>query len=92
MSKDITEEKITKCSFCGKSQKQVDRIIAGPGVYICNECVDLCNEIMEDDFSVITEMLDDPEAVLPVPAEIKSRLDEYVIGQEEDKKAVSVAV
>ena len=92
MSRDITDEKITKCSFCGKSQKQVDRIIAGPGVYICNECIDLCNEIMGDDFSGIDEMLDDPNAVLPVPTEIKSMLDEYVIGQEEAKKAVSVAV
>ncbi len=92
MSKDITDEKIAKCSFCGKNQKQVERIIAGPGVYICNECVELCNEIMGDDFTSIDNMMDNLSAELPIPAKIKALLDEYVIGQEEAKKSISVAV
>jgi len=92
MTKDESGTKLTKCSFCGKNQNQVDRIIAGPGVYICSECIDLCNEIMEDDFSPEDEMLDNPDFKLPIPEEIKAGLDDYVIGQEEAKKAVSVAV
>ncbi|MFO7612215.1 MAG: ATP-dependent Clp protease ATP-binding subunit ClpX [Clostridia bacterium] len=92
MSKEIGGDKITKCSFCGKSQNQVDRIIAGPGVHICNECIELCNEIMENDYSEVDDMLENPDVKLPVPAEIKARLDEYIIGQEEAKKTVSVAV
>ncbi|MBN2557560.1 MAG: ATP-dependent Clp protease ATP-binding subunit ClpX [Clostridia bacterium] len=92
MSKEIGGDKITKCSFCGKSQNQVDRIIAGPGVHICNECIELCNEIMENDYSEVDDMLENPDVSLPVPAEIKARLDEYIIGQEEAKKTVAVAV
>lgn len=92
MTKDEGGTKLTKCSFCGKNQNQVDRIIAGPGVYICSECIDLCNEILEEDFSPADELLDDPDFKLPIPSEIKEGLDEYVIGQEEAKKAVSVAV
>ncbi len=92
MTKDDYGTKLTKCSFCGKNQNQVERIIAGPGVYICSECIDLCNEIMEDDYSPADELLDNPDFKLPIPQEIKEGLDEYVIGQDEAKKAVSVAV
>ena len=80
---------LLKCSFCGKSQKQVKKLIAGPGVYICDECIDLCNEIIEEEFSN-TEEISFTE--LPKPAEIKSYLDDYVVGQTEAKKKLSVAV
>lgn len=92
MSKVNDQEKLIKCSFCGKTQNQVDRIIAGPGVYICTECIELCNEIIEDDYIDDEGILDSLDIELPVPEEIKNRLDEYVIGQEEAKKTVSVAV
>lgn len=85
------EEKERYCSFCGKSEFQVDRLISGPGVYICNECVGLCNGILGGDFGQSTDELPDM-AELPKPAEIKAVLDEYVIGQEEAKKILSVAV
>jgi ATP-dependent Clp protease ATP-binding subunit ClpX len=80
---------LLKCSFCGKSQKQVKKLIAGPGVYICDECIELCNEIMEEDLSTAEEFT---FTELPKPAEIKSYLDDYVVGQEEAKKKLSVAV
>ena len=80
---------LLKCSFCGKSQKQVKRLIAGPGVYICDECIDLCNEIMEEE---ATSPEDFAFTELPKPAEIKVYLDDYVVGQEEAKKKLSVAV
>jgi len=80
---------LLKCSFCGKSQKQVKKLIAGPGVYICDECIDLCNEIIEEEFST-TEEISFTE--LPKPSEIKTYLDDYVVGQEEAKKKLSVAV
>ncbi len=83
-----------KCSFCGKSQEAVGRIIAGPGVYICDECIKVCNNILEDelyDESEITYTTNAQEK-LPTPAEIKEVLDSYVIGQEEAKKTLSVAV
>jgi len=78
-----------KCSFCGKSQKQVRKLIAGPGVYICDECIELCNEIIEEEFSedIEVELKD-----VPKPKEIRQILDQYVIGQEEAKKSLSVAV
>ena len=81
---------LLKCWFCGKSQKQVKKLIAGPGVYICDECIDLCNEIIEEEFSEAADvgLLDD----LPKPREICSFLDSYVIGQDVAKKALSVAV
>ena len=87
MYKDETKQ--VRCSFCGKSQEQVKKIIAGPDVFICNECVDLCKEIIDEEFSSITmdEMID----VLK-PQEIRKVLDEYVVGQEHAKKSLAVAV
>ncbi len=78
-----------KCSFCGKNQEQVRKLVAGPGVYICDECIELCNEIIEE------EIGDEPELgrlELPKPQDIKEVLDQYVIGQEEAKKSLAVAV
>ncbi len=80
---------LLKCSFCGKSQKQVKKLIAGPGVYICDECIDLCNEIIEEELAESSELgLDE----LPKPREIFDFLEQYVIGQDVAKKALSVAV
>ncbi len=78
-----------KCSFCGKAQEQVRKLVAGPGVYICDECIELCNEIIEEEFSGEEEV--DFQSV-PKPKEISKILDQYVIGQQEAKKALSVAV
>jgi ATP-dependent Clp protease ATP-binding subunit ClpX len=80
---------LLKCSFCGKSQKQVKKLIAGPGVYICDECIDLCNEIIEEELSQNTEVRFDD---LPKPREIYEYLNDYIIGQEQAKKILSVAV
>jgi ATP-dependent Clp protease ATP-binding subunit ClpX len=80
---------LLKCSFCGKSQKQVKKLIAGPGVYICDECIDLCNEIIEEELAQTTEVRLDE---LPKPREIYDYLNDYVIGQEQAKKILSVAV
>jgi len=80
---------LLKCSFCGKSQKQVKKLIAGPAVYICDECIDLCNEIIEEEFSATEEIT---FTELPKPVEINSYLDDYVVGQEDAKKKLSVAV
>jgi ATP-dependent Clp protease ATP-binding subunit ClpX len=80
---------LLKCSFCGKSQKQVKKLIAGPGVYICDECIDLCNEIIEEE---LNEASDVQWGDLPKPREIFDFLDEYVIGQDTAKKALAVAV
>ncbi len=85
----IGDSDLLKCSFCGKSQKQVKKLIAGPGVYICDECIDLCNEIIEEELSETSELKLEE---LPKPQEIYSFLDEYVIGQETAKKVLSVAV
>lgn len=82
---------LLKCSFCGKTQKQVQQLIAGPGVYICDECVDLCTEIIEERLSD-TEVAASEEFVLPKPREIFDFLEKYVIGQEAAKKSLSVAV
>ena len=82
-----------KCSFCGKSQENVKKIIAGPGVYICDECINVCQEIIEDEFYEEDEEIDVvEEEKIPTPQEIKTILDEYVIGQEDAKKTLSVAV
>jgi ATP-dependent Clp protease ATP-binding subunit ClpX len=80
---------LLKCSFCGKSQKQVKKLIAGPGVYICDECIDLCNEIIEEELTESSELSFDS---LPNPREIRAFLDDYVVGQEQAKKILSVAV
>ncbi|CAN5218583.1 ATP-dependent Clp protease ATP-binding subunit ClpX [soil metagenome] len=80
---------LLKCSFCGKSQKQVKKLIAGPGVYICDECIDLCNEIIEEELSETSELRFDE---LPKPREIYDFLNDYIIGQEHAKKILSVAV
>ncbi|MBB5153066.1 ATP-dependent Clp protease ATP-binding subunit ClpX [Saccharopolyspora phatthalungensis] len=80
---------LLKCSFCGKSQKQVKKLIAGPGVYICDECIDLCNEIIEEELAEAGEVKLDE---LPKPAEIHEFLDQYVIGQDPAKRNLSVAV
>jgi ATP-dependent Clp protease ATP-binding subunit ClpX len=82
-------EELLCCSFCGKSQNDVKKLIAGPGVYVCNECIDICNEIINDDEQTETTAT---RATLPKPQDIKVFLDEYVIGQEESKKRLSVAV
>jgi ATP-dependent Clp protease ATP-binding subunit ClpX len=85
----LRPEEILRCSFCGKSQNEVKKLIAGPSVYICNECIDICNEIINDDEQTdgITSRTN-----LPKPQQIHDFLDEYVIGQSESKKRLSVAV
>jgi ATP-dependent Clp protease ATP-binding subunit ClpX len=80
---------LLKCSFCGKSQKQVKKLIAGPGVYICDECIDLCNEIIEEELADADDVKLDE---LPKPAEIRDFLEGYVIGQDKAKKTLAVAV
>ncbi|MDR1773613.1 MAG: ATP-dependent Clp protease ATP-binding subunit ClpX [Clostridioides sp.] len=85
----IIEEKKLKCSFCGKSAEQVQKLIAGPNVYICDECVELCEEIIEEEMQ---GLIDDAEFTLPKPKEMMDILNDYVIGQEQAKKALSVAV
>lgn len=85
----VDEKKQLKCSFCGKSQEQVKRLIAGPGVYICDECINLCSEIITDD-CVDEQKLE--VSKIPKPVEIKEYLDQYVIGQEQAKRSVSVAI
>jgi len=84
------EKKQLKCSFCGKTQEQVKRLVAGPGVYICDECIELCSEIIGEEFEDAGVDIQMDE--IPKPAEIKNILDKYVIGQEKAKKAMSVAV
>jgi len=88
MMESSDNQKLT-CSFCGKNQEDVKKLIAGPSVYICDECVDLCNDIIEEEIKA-----DDPDSLneLPSPAEIFNQLDDYVIGQEKAKKVLSVAV
>lgn len=85
----LDEKKQLKCSFCGKSQEQVRRLIAGPGVYICDECINLCSEIITDDCEDEKKL---EVSKIPKPIEIKEYLDQYVIGQDQAKRSVSVAI
>ena len=89
MFEDTTEQNI-HCSFCGKSQDEVKKIVAGPGVYICNECVELCSEIIKQE--IAEDKVNNGTFKVPTPAEIMEQLDDYVIGQGEAKKTLSVAV
>lgn len=89
MFKFSDEKGQLKCSFCGKTQDQVRKLVAGPGVYICDECIELCNEIIEEEFNEEAEM---DFTDIPKPSEIKEILDQYVVGQEQAKKILSVAV
>ena len=78
-----------KCSFCGKTQEQVRKLVAGPGVYICDECIELCTEIVEEELGTEEEI---EFKDVPKPTEIRDILDDYVIGQDQAKKSLSVAV
>ncbi|MDC7706883.1 ATP-dependent Clp protease ATP-binding subunit ClpX [Vogesella indigofera] len=92
---DKNSEKLLYCSFCGKSQHEVQRLIAGPQVYICNECVDLCTDIIHEELEAKLGDVATPEEVaakLPTPQEIRASLDQHIIGQEQAKKTLSVAV
>ena len=89
MAKFGDSAELGKCSFCGKSQKAVKKLIAGPGVYICDECIELCNEIIDEEFAQATEVGMD---ALPIPRDIRAFLDEYVVGQDQAKKVLAVAV
>lgn len=86
------DEKKLRCSFCGKTQDQVRKLVAGPSAYICNECIELCYGIVEEDFDQGSDISEDLSINIPKPSEIKETLDQYVIGQDEAKKALSVAV
>ena len=90
MPTKFDDTKQLRCSFCGKTQDQVKRLIAGPNVYICDECIELCSEIIEEELEGAYE--DDEMVDMPKPKEIKAHLDEYVIGQDDAKKALAVAV
>ena len=89
--KGSTSEKTLYCSFCGKSQHEVKKLIAGPSVFVCDECIELCNEIIRDELPASTETTEG-RGSLPAPSEIKLNLDNYVIGQEAAKRTLAVAV
>ena len=85
-------DKIVRCSFCGKSQGNVKRILSGPGVYICNECVSVCSTLLSEDMYEVREPRDDSPRCLPTPKEMKEFMDGYIVGQEKAKIALAVAV
>ncbi|MDY0747044.1 ATP-dependent Clp protease ATP-binding subunit ClpX [Paucibacter sp. R3-3] len=90
--KGTSSEKVLYCSFCGKSQHEVKKLIAGPSVFICDECIELCNDIIRDEVPAETPAARASKSDLPVPSEIKASLDQYVIGQDVAKRVLSVAV
>src|SRR5512134_358328 len=90
--KGASTEKVLYCSFCGKSQHEVKKLIAGPSVFICDECIELCNDIIRDEIPADGGEGKSPRSELPIPTEIKAILDQYVIGQEAAKRTLSVAV
>ena len=90
--KGASGEKVLYCSFCGKSQHEVKKLIAGPSVFICDECIELCNDIIRDEVPAEGPAAKPAKSDLPVPSEIKASLDQYVIGQESAKRTLSVAV
>ncbi|ALK88251.1 ATP-dependent Clp protease ATP-binding subunit ClpX [Limnohabitans sp. 63ED37-2] len=90
--KGSSTEKNLFCSFCGKSQHEVKKLIAGPSVFICDECIDLCNDIVRDELASTTTVGEGAKAGLPTPLDIKTNLDNYVIGQEKAKRSLAVAV
>ena len=90
--KGSSSEKVLYCSFCGKSQHEVKKLIAGPSVFICDECIELCNDIIRDEVPAEAGDAKAAKSDLPIPSEIKEALDEYVIGQESAKKILAVAV
>ena len=89
--KGSSSEKTLYCSFCGKSQHEVKKLIAGPSVFICDECIDLCNDIIRDELPA-SGLTEPGKSDLPSPAEVKAGLDHYVIGQDVAKRALAVAV
>ncbi len=96
MARENEKDRNVRCSFCGKTQEQVDKLIAGPGVYICDECIELCMGIIDENETTTHhnrgKKVKLEEKILPKPQEIKAKLDEYVVGQDDAKKALSVAV
>ena len=90
--KGSSSEKVLYCSFCGKSQHEVKKLIAGPSVFICDECIELCNDIIRDEVPTAEADPKASKSELPIPSEIKASLDQYVIGQEPAKRVLSVAV
>src|SRR6185369_505723 len=92
MAGDKDKSSFLRCSFCGKTQDEVKKLVAGPTVYICNECVTLCNDILREEDKGETKGSPKGKLSVPKPMDIKETLDEYVIGQERAKKVLSVAV
>src|SRR2546430_11046999 len=91
MNEREDRRRYTRCSFCGKGQDQVRKLVAGPGVYICDQCIDLCQEVLEEDNRSTSTKRGKP-GVIPSPQAINAQLDQYVIGQDHAKKVLSVAV
>lgn len=91
MATKSEDEKLLYCSFCGKSQHEVKKLIAGPSVFICDECVDLCNDIIKEEIQSLSD-IQTAEKSLPNPQEISKILGQYVIGQDKAKRNLSVAV